>query len=229
MPTYAPTRWHWRSARLTARWLPYVLYIASCAAAASDLRATVSDDAGRPVPEAVVLATPVEGRAAGKPTSEIIDQIDKEFVPSIKPIYVGSTVSFPNRDNIRHHVYSLSPAKTFELPLYAGTPSKPVVFDKPGVVVLGCNIHDWMTGYVYVAETPYFSSTGTDGAATIPNLLPGEYWVRVWHPQMDAREQDLARRLRVEPNTPVQVAWSLKLKPLFRPHRAPVPGMHGYQ
>jgi hypothetical protein len=73
----------------------------------------------------------------------------------------------PNSDNIRHHVYSFSPAKKFELPLYSGVPAEPVVFDKVGFVTLGCNIHDWMIAFVAVLPTPYFQATGKDGRATL--------------------------------------------------------------
>lgn len=83
------------------------------------------------------------------------------------PVYVGTRVTFPNRDNIRHHVYSFSSAKKFELPLYIGTPAAPVVFDKPGVVALGCNIHDWMLAYIYVLTTPHFAKTAADGKARL--------------------------------------------------------------
>ena len=85
---------------------------------------------------------------------EVVDQIDKEFVPYVKPVRTGSFVQFPNKDHIRHHVYSFSAPSKFELPLYMGTPAQPVLFDKPGVVKLGCNIHDWMIGYVYVTDSP---------------------------------------------------------------------------
>ena len=127
----------------------------SCAAmchAQSGVLSVVVTSNGQPVADAVVVAVPTDGALpAGKVRAEQLDQIDKEFVPRVKPVLVGSTVAFPNKDSVRHHVYSFSPAKRFELPLYAGVPSQPVLFDRPGVVVLGCNIHDWMVGYIYVA------------------------------------------------------------------------------
>lgn len=114
-----------------------------------------------------------------------MDQIDKEFVPLVVPVQVGAAVSFPNKDNIRHHVYSFSPAKRFELKLYSGVPAKPVVFDRPGPVTLGCNIHDWMVGYIYVVDTPWFGKTSADGVASF-ELPAGDYVVKVWHPWMKA-------------------------------------------
>src|SRR5207253_2654340 len=101
---------------------------------------------GGAVIDAVVVAISANGASSSsaKPADEVIDQVDKEFVPHVKPVLAGTTVHFPNKDNIRHHVYSFSPAKRFDLRLYSGVSNAPVLFDKPGIVVLGCNIHDWM-------------------------------------------------------------------------------------
>jgi plastocyanin len=196
----------------------------------ADFTAAVKDSKGGAVEDAVVVAVPVGGASipAARSADEIVDQIDKEFVPYVKPILVGSMVHFPNKDNLRHQVYSFSGAKRFELSLYAGTSAPPVLFDKPGVVVLGCNVHDWMIGYIYVAETPYFGKTGRDGSTRIRNLSPGEYMVRVWHPRMDAAEESTNRRITVTAAGVENVAWTLALKPEFRIHRAPMPGGGGY-
>ena len=97
----------------------------------------------------------------------IIDQRDKQFIPYVTALQVGTSVWFANTDKIRHHVYSFSPAKKFELPLYAGVPAEPVVFDRPGFVTLGCNIHDWMIAYVAVLTTPYFAVTHAEGRARL--------------------------------------------------------------
>ena len=97
-------------------------------------------------------------------------------------VRTGTSVSFPNSDDIRHQVYSFSPAKRFELRLYQGTPSEPVLFDKPGLVVLGCNIHDWMLGYIYVTDDPWFAVSDEHGRAAIADLPAGRYAVTLWHP-----------------------------------------------
>ena len=112
----------------------------------AELSITVKDAAGKPLAEAVVVALPADGsmRMPAKPREDAIFQVDKEFVPKVSVVHAGTAIAFPNNDTVRHHVYSFSPAKKFELPLYQGVPSQPVVFDRPGVVVLGCNIHDWM-------------------------------------------------------------------------------------
>ena len=106
------------------------------------------------------------------------------FDPTVLIVPVGSDVVFPNRDTVRHHVYSFSAAKNFELKLYTGTPANPVLFDKPGVVVLGCNIHDNMAAWVLVVETPYFGKTNAAGEISLANVPAGSYRLRTWHADM---------------------------------------------
>jgi len=184
----------------------------------------------KPLSNAVVVAVPEDARLPPMAkTIEVVDQIDKEFVPYVKPVRAGSYVQFPNKDNIRHHVYSFSPAKSFELPLYKGTPSQPVLFDKPGVVKLGCNIHDWMIGYVYVTDSPYFGKTASDGRIELDALPAGRYRVRVWHPRMEGTEEATLLRVDLEESAPTVVEWTLKLNPEYRPQRTPVPGDSGYR
>jgi plastocyanin len=197
---------------------------------AAELRGHVVDQKGRPVADAVLLAIPQDTKNAqrAKPPTDAMDQVDKQFVPYVKPILVGSTVHFPNSDNIRHQVYSFSPAKKFELPLYSGTSAQPVIFDKPGVVVLGCNIHDWMVGYIYVSETPYFAKTGTTGAASINELPPGEYLVRVWHPSLEGGEETTQRLVTLLADGPTSAEWQLRLKPNIRVPRAPAAASPAY-
>jgi plastocyanin len=153
---------------------------------AATLHVTITGAEGQAIPQVVVHAAPTNGRLpATPPRAAQMDQVDKEFVPFVQPVQQGAAVTFPNKDNIRHHVYSFSPARTFELKLYSGTSAKPVVFDKPGPVTLGCNIHDWMVGHVFVVEGPWFAKTGKDGKATL-ELPPGEFLVKAWHPWMKA-------------------------------------------
>jgi plastocyanin len=204
------------------------LGLASVSAGGADLRATVKSDQGKPVADAVVIAVPEGGPPrALRPQPEQIEQVDQEFVPRVKPILVGSAVSFPNRDSVRHHVYSFSSAKRFELPLYVGTPARPVVFDAPGVVTIGCNIHDWMIAYIYVSESPYFAKTGADGAALIPDLPAGKYTVRVWHPQLAAAEETTRRPAELAGTGLAELAWTIALKPEVRVRRAPASGRGG--
>jgi len=169
-------------------------------ARAGTLVATVRDAANRPLSSAVVVATPVGG-APLRPTSTArasMDQRNQKFVPSVLPVQVGTRVSFPNSDNVRHQVYSFSSAKMFELPLYSGTPTTPITFDKPGVATLGCSIHDAMIASVYVTESPWFS-TSQNGTARIEKLPAGEYDVHVWHPT--ARADSPKQRVVIKDGT----------------------------
>lgn len=131
---------------------------------------------------------PVPDQTAGR---AVMDQRDKQFAPHVLSVRTGTAVSFPNSDNIRHQVYSFSPAKRFELPLYHGTQADPVVFDKSGVVVLGCNIHDGMIGYILVNDSDWHVVSGADGKARL-DLPAGKYRLSAWHPlatqQPDTRE-----------------------------------------
>jgi plastocyanin len=199
-------------------------------AAPAVLYASVKDQHGKPVADAVVSATPLDAKNAPhtKPPPVVIDQVDKQFVAYVTAVYVGSKVRFPNNDNIRHQVYSFSEAKRFDLPLYAGTAAPPVLFDKPGVVVLGCNIHDWMIGYIYVSETPYFAKTEAAGTASVNDLPPGDYLVRVWHPRMTGTEEATARRVTLSAGTPLDLEWQLTVKPTFRIPRVSGSASSGY-
>ena len=151
-------------------------------AGAGTLQIQVLDSNGRPLPDAVVFLESPAAKALAKPIGGTdIAQSGKQFVPLISVVPVGSLVQFPNRDTVRHHVYSFSPAKTFELKLYTGTPANPVLFDRPGVVVLGCNIHDFMTAWILVVETPFYGKTNDAGSATLASVAPGNYKLRSWH------------------------------------------------
>ena len=150
-------------------------------------------------------------------------------MPYVKPVRVGTLVRFPNKDNISHHVYSFSPAKRFELPLYRGSVASPVVFEKAGVVKLGCNIHDWMLGYIYVTDASFFGKSAAQGSVTIAEMPAGTYRVRVWHPRMAAAEDSTTRRVVVQGSAPATVEWRLKLKREFRPRRTPLPDEPGYR
>src|SRR3954452_9067958 len=183
---------------------------------AGSLEITVKDDKGGPLSDAVVYAT--GGTPAPPRKTAVIDQRDKQFVPYVTALQVGTAVMFPNSDNIRHHVYSFSPAKKFELPLYSGIPADPVLFDKIGFVTLGCNIHDWMIAYVAVLPTPYFQLTGTEGRASLNNIPAGSYTVEVWQPSLKGTPEKFAQHVDLAGGTK-QLSFTLDLKPDFRGRR----------
>lgn len=164
-------------------------------ARAADLQVRVIDDAGRPLADAVVFAVPSVRIPHGKLPMAIIDQVHRQFVPRVSVVQAGTAIDFPNSDNIRHSVYSFSPAKTFELKLYAGRAAPPVTFDKAGIVVLGCEIHDTMVAWLLVVNTPYYGKSDARGIVTLHDLRPGDYALRAWHEPM--RQETAGQPLRV--------------------------------
>jgi hypothetical protein len=146
-----------------------------------------------------------------------LDQVNKRFVPRVTVVRTGTTVTFPNSDRIRHQVYSFSHAKTFSLKLYAGSPSTPVIFDHPGLVVLGCNIHDFMVAFVGVVDSPYFAKTPDNGLVTL-DLPSGRYRLRAWHENavqpfppreisVSAAPLSIPVSLDIDSSSPTAAAW----------------------
>jgi plastocyanin len=180
-------------------------------ARAALLEVQVRDAAGKPAAEAAVYAVPAAGTPDARGKSVAIEQVDREFQPHVTVIQAGTAATFPNRDPILHHVYSFSPAKPFEIKLYTGRSPGEVVFDKPGVVVLGCNIHDWMAAYVVVVPTPHFGKTDASGVVRMRDLPAGSYEVHAWHPQQ--RAAAASKPVALEANASVEAAFRIDLQP----------------
>jgi plastocyanin len=158
-----------------------VLFSIAQLAGATSVSVTVNDAAGAPVSDAIVYVEAAAGQVLPKIAKAAqIEQKSRKFVPLVTVVQIGSAISFPNNDTVRHHVYSFSGTKTFELKLYSGMPSEPILFDKLGTVVVGCNIHDQMTAYIHVVNTPYFARTDSRGLARIDGLAAGKYKVKTW-------------------------------------------------
>lgn len=175
-----------RRSRVSRSWLVSSLIAAGGPigiASAESLRVTV-EDGTTALADAVVslhalVPTPVVASNA------VLDQRDSQFAPRVLAVPMGSQIAFPNSDNVRHHVYSFSPAKRFELPLYSGSPAAPVTFETAGIVTMGCNIHDWMIAHVIVLDTPYFAKSDAQGQVTL-DAPPGDYTLRTWHERLPA-------------------------------------------
>jgi plastocyanin len=163
-------------------------------AATGPFRIVVIDSKGEPVRDAVVMLRPaksntsVRPRLVVSPDAVVIQQLDREFVPRVTVVPVGAKVSFPNKDSVPHSVYSFSAAKQFEFEVYVGESPKVLTLDKPGIITLGCNIHDWMVAYIAVVDTPHALATDARGVATLANVADGDYELRVWHPQQKSGE-----------------------------------------
>lgn len=206
-----------------------LMIVSLCRSApAASLAVTVKDTKGATVSDAVVYARKSGATPELAKRQTIIDQRNKQFVPYVTAVQVGTSILFPNSDNIRHHVYSFSPAKKFELPLYTGVPAKPVLFDKVGFVTLGCNIHDWMIAYVAVLPTPYFRVPGNDGRAVLKDLPAGQYTVEVWQPSLKGAPEQFAQNVDLTANDARELSFNIDLKPDFRVKRAPGLSTGGY-
>ena len=195
-------------------------------AAAETLNARVINQDGEPVADAVVYFPEVRGEPEATPTA-VVDQEDKEFIPYVTVVRAGTEVDFPNRDNIRHHVYSFSESKSFELPLYKGRSANPVIFEQTGVVPLGCNIHDWMQAYIFVTESRHFGVTDARGRVQLPGVPSGRQRVQVWHPALATAPADTAKTLDLA-NATTPVTFSIPQKRLWSQWRAPQSGFGGY-
>lgn len=165
---------------------------------AATFELTVVNSEGQPLKNAVISWSSLSPPEV--PTEvAVMDQRDKAFEPHVLVVQQGSLVSFPNSDNIRHHVYSFSRPKKFEIKLYSGEPSNPVLFDNPGVVVLGCNIHDSMLGYIYVAPSSNYAISNERGRLQLEfDQEPSEdMQFQLWHPQLNRHNQPVNLSYRV--------------------------------
>ncbi len=154
-------------------------------AQAAGVQVAVQDEQGKPLLDAAVFLESRDAKAAASPLGNAeMAQVSKQFAPRVLIVPTGTPVSFPNRDTVRHHVYSFSATKKFELKLFAGTPANPVVFDRSGIAVVGCNIHDNMAAWVVVVDTPFYARSDKLGFATLADVPAGNYRLRVWHPRL---------------------------------------------
>jgi plastocyanin len=197
--------------------LSLILAAAACLLApavhAADVKGRVVTPAGEPVEQAIVFLK--EGSLPppeGDRPAAIMDQIDKEFVPHVLPIVVGTPVRFPNHDQIHHHVYSFSRLKSFDLPLYRDEEPPPVVFDRIGAIRIGCNIHDWMSGVILVLPTKYFATSDSTGAFVLRDLPPGSHTLLVWHERSGLKVEETAQLVEVGSTALPELRFTLPLQ-----------------
>jgi plastocyanin len=191
-----------------------VLAAGLCLAAplgAAPLSVRVVDGSGRPVRDAVVTLYPAAGARAPRPGGHyVVSQKNIQFHPFLTIVPVGADVSFPNFDNTKHHVYSFSPAKKFELKLFAKDQSRTVHFDNPGVIALGCNIHDQMSAFIVVTDSAWTARTNGQGVAAFADAPNAPGRIAVWHAYLRAPgglvQQAIAAGQR-------SVSFSVRLRP----------------
>src|SRR6266550_5546750 len=191
------------------------LWLALCLpAAATTFTAEISDQDGKPVVNAVVSLVPdpkgpMPAASMRLATEKTIDQRNETFLPLVTVIPKSGRVIFANNDQTTHQVYSFSAAKQFEITLNRGQTSAPIIFDNLGVAALGCNIHDHMIAYVFVAESPWTALTGADGRAVIEDVPAGIYQARVWHPKYPPRREPPNARIAVSTDI---TRWSANIR-----------------
>ena len=201
------------------RALLHLLFLLSLArpGPAATLRITLQDEKGKPVEDVVVSLVRADGpMPAVQPMSAVeIIQKDQQFGPYVTAVTVGTPVTFPNKDTVQHHVYSLSKPKKFEFPLYMPGKAETIVFDQPGIVTIGCNIHDWMLAYLVVLPTPWFAKTDARGVA-VAAAPPGKFRLEVWHPRLGT---PVSLDVTLSDSEPQPIQLPLSLKPDRRVRR----------
>ena len=190
------------------------LGLTAAATSAATISAAVTDAAGNALPDVAIYAEPAGGASLHKaPLGVQIEQRHRKFLPLVTVVQSGSAISFPNNDTVRHHAFSFSPAKPFELKLYSGVPRQPILFDKPGTVVVGCNIHDQMVAYIQVVETPYFGKTDASGKLTLKGVPPGKYTLKAWHYQSLQGAEIPEQAITLIKDADLKTGFKLNLKP----------------
>lgn len=192
----------------------------------AELSIKIIDKQNRPLSNIVVEieSSAKDSEQSFAASDATMTQIDQQFVPHILAIRKGDMVNFPDTDTVQHHVYSFSEARTFEIAIYQQDVTRQIAFDKPGIVEIGCNIHDWMLGYIYVANSALFQQTSNDGTATFAKLPNSTIKFSIWHPRLKA--QDLKQTFTVEPSQLTQT-FVVKLKQDLLPSFSDFDNIHG--
>ena len=203
--------------RFAATLLAALLSAAPVAARAGDVTVVVRDLRGAPVADAVVTAPYPGGRTPARYDQPLeMGQKDLAFTPFVLVVPVGAEVKFNNQDKVRHHVYSFSPAKRFELKLFGRDQSHSVRFDKAGTVALGCNIHDNMVAFIRVTDAPAAARTDAAGRAVLHGLPAGPASIAVWQPYLRGPDNQMLAVVKVPGGGEVEHDVSA---PVAAPHR----------
>lgn len=192
-----------------------VVALVSNPASAGELSLVLVDGTGKPVPDAVVTVRPDAGIPAGPirfawPSTMVQQNI--AFTPHVLIVPVGATVQFPNRDRVRHHIYSFSKPARFELKLYGREEARSYTFKSPGAVALGCNIHDAMSGFIKVVDTPWADKSDAGGGVRLHRLPAGAATLVLWHPRLRGRDNEVVMRIAVPANGSLAKQIALPLR-----------------
>jgi hypothetical protein len=197
-----------------------LVFVALRASAVSaEITAHLSDTQGRPLEDAVVSLVPLDRPAppiAKPPEIPEIVQSHRQFSPYVTAIPVGTTVAFPNKDDVDHYLYSKSATKSFRFPLYAPNKSERITFDKAGIVPIGCDIHDKMIAYVVVLDTPWYGQTSANGTTTIRDVPAGKYRLSIWHPRLREADEMEINLGPADAKIPINRSFALQRDPRAR-------------
>jgi plastocyanin len=162
-----------------------------------------AQSAGKPVQGAVVWLDAPGAATSAQTKSVVLDQRNMDFNPRVLAVRVGTTVDFPNSDKVFHNVFSFRDGKKFDLGMYPVGTSKPIVFDKPGLSRVFCNIHPHMAAYVMAVDTPYFAVSDEHGAFVIAGVPAGSYTFHAWR----SGGQILTGSVTVDSSHALEVRW----------------------
>lgn len=190
----------------------YVISIAlSASLSAAELSIRIVENNAHPVHDTVVelIGTDIEPALV---THLAISQVDKEYIPELSIIPRGSNVTFLNKDPFKHHVYSVSKGNDFDLPLYEGEPAEQITFNTPGVVKMGCNIHDWMLAFAYISQSERVETTDASGLVVFKDLAPGQYQLNVWNPRLRNNKKVISQSISIQDDQNISKEVKLKLR-----------------
>ena len=184
-------------------------------ASANNLAFNLTDHKQKPLVNAVVYAVPLNGDAPKlKVKQATVVQNNKTFLPYVSIFQKGTVATFLNKDKVKHHVYSFSSSKKFEIKLYSGKPAKTITFDRPGLITFGCNIHDEMLAYAYVIDTPYYGLSNSSGRVVLNNLPNGQYLLKVEHP-LQKKGVNVQQKISL-PSKANRFTYKVPLKPQWK-------------
>ena len=171
-------------------------------AAGAELSGTVKA-AGKPVQNAVVWLDAPGAAPAAQAKPLVLNQKNMDFDPRVLVVRVGTKVEFPNNDKVFHNVFSFRDGKKFDLGMYPVGTSKTVVFDKPGLSRILCEIHPHMAAYIRAVDTPYFAVSNAEGVFAISSLPAGSYTYHAWRPGA----QEITGSVTVGANQGFEIRW----------------------
>ena len=205
----------------------FIGFILASPAHAGQISGVLTDKNGQAMQDAVLFATPLNTVVPPFKATDaiVVAQENSVFTPYLSVMRVGTSVRFPNRDAHDHHLKSFSPAKIFELRVKGKRDEPaPILFEKTGEVALVCHFHDWMRGYIYVVDTPYFARTDTAGNASLNALPAGKYEVKAWAPNMFGEPLSQTVQVNADGSTPVKMQFGFVPKAPPSPRKPARPG-----